>query len=76
MASRPFASVAVALEVGGDQEELLQVSRKTQTRAHTEINTAKEDTHKYTREIMELCLGMRNTVVEGNVFISIRVQGY
>uniref|UniRef100_A0A3B5BCR4 Attractin-like protein 1 n=1 Tax=Stegastes partitus TaxID=144197 RepID=A0A3B5BCR4_9TELE len=25
MASRPFASVAVALEVGGDQEELLQV---------------------------------------------------
>lgn len=26
MASRPFASVAVALELGGDQEELLQVS--------------------------------------------------
>ncbi|KAI3362823.1 hypothetical protein L3Q82_001869 [Scortum barcoo] len=26
MASRPFASVAVALEVGGDQEELLQLS--------------------------------------------------
>lgn len=26
MASRPFASVAVALEAGGDQEELLQVS--------------------------------------------------
>lgn len=26
MASRPFASIAVALEVSGDQEELLQVS--------------------------------------------------
>lgn len=25
MASRPFASVAVALDVGGDREELLQV---------------------------------------------------
>lgn len=35
MASRPFASVAVVLEVGGDQEELLQVSEKTQTRMHT-----------------------------------------
>lgn len=30
MASRPFGSVAVVLEVGGDQEELLQVSRKIQ----------------------------------------------
>ncbi|XP_029376547.1 attractin-like protein 1 [Echeneis naucrates] len=28
MASRPFASVAVVLEVGGDQEELLQVAPK------------------------------------------------
>lgn len=35
MASRPFASVAVALEAGGDQEELLQVSKKTHTRTHT-----------------------------------------
>lgn len=38
MASRPFASVAVALEVGGDQEELLQVSKTTKTR-HTERRT-------------------------------------
>jgi len=34
MASRPFASVNVALEAGGDQEELLQVSEKTHT--HTQ----------------------------------------
>lgn len=33
MASRPFASVAVALELGGDQEELLQVSVTYYTRA-------------------------------------------
>lgn len=31
MASRPFASVAVALEVGGDQEELLQVGVTPET---------------------------------------------
>lgn len=32
MASRPFASVAVELEVGGNQEELLQVrTNKQQT---------------------------------------------
>lgn len=41
MASRPFASVAVVLEVGGDQEELLQVSKKTQTQIYTETNTTK-----------------------------------
>lgn len=35
MASRPFASVAVALELGGDQEELLQVSA---THTHTQIH--------------------------------------
>lgn len=50
MASRPFASVAVALEVGGDQEELLQVSEKTQTQKPTEVNTTREDTHINTRE--------------------------
>lgn len=33
MASRPFASVAVALELGGDQEELLQVSVTSYTHA-------------------------------------------
>lgn len=51
MASRPFASVAVALEVGGDQEELLQVSINTQTRIHKEINKTEEDAHKHKREI-------------------------
>lgn len=50
MASRPFASVAVALEVGGDQEELLQVSKETQTWIQTDVNTIK-DTHKHTWEI-------------------------
>lgn len=54
MASRPFASVAVALEVGGDQEELLQVSKKTQTQIYTKINTTKEDMHSVnTSEIIE-----------------------
>lgn len=54
MASRPFASVAVALEVGGDQEELLQVSKTTKTR-HTERHTqTEEDAHKLTREMILL----------------------
>ena len=48
MASRPFASVAVVLEVGGDQEELLQVGGITQTWTHThrEMNNTKDNTHK------------------------------
>lgn len=55
MASRPFASVAVVLEVGGDQEELLQVSRKTQTQIYTETNTTENDTHTVnTSEIVVL----------------------
>lgn len=37
MASRPFASVAVALELGADQEELLQVS-VTHTHTYTHIS--------------------------------------
>lgn len=54
MASRPFASVAVALEVGGDQEELLQVSKTTKTQ-HTERHTQTEqDAHKLTREMILL----------------------
>lgn len=36
MASRPFASVAVALDVGCDREELLQVRIKSK---HTTIHT-------------------------------------
>lgn len=35
MASRPFASVTVALEAGDDQEELLQVRTKAQTQKYT-----------------------------------------
>uniref|UniRef100_A0A3P9NJK9 Attractin-like 1a n=1 Tax=Poecilia reticulata TaxID=8081 RepID=A0A3P9NJK9_POERE len=35
MASRPFASVDVVLEVGGDQEELQQVRARLQTVAHS-----------------------------------------
>lgn len=50
MASRPFASVAVALEVGGDQEELLQVSKTTKTQ-HTQTE---QDAHKLTREMILL----------------------
>lgn len=44
MASRPFASVAVALELGGDQEELLQVSVSL-TQTHTHINCTHTRTH-------------------------------
>lgn len=40
MASRPFASVAVALEVGGDREELLQVRIPNK---HADMQTATSD---------------------------------
>lgn len=40
MASRPFASVAVALELGGDQEELLQVSATYYTHAPAQEGAA------------------------------------
>lgn len=42
MASRPFASVAVALDVGSDREELLQV--RTQHR-HATIHADSNNQH-------------------------------
>lgn len=58
MASRPFASIAVALEVGGDQEELLQVSTR-QTTQHRQKQTAKDGTHEHKREVRVLCFGKK-----------------
>lgn len=53
MASRPFASVAVALDVGCDREELLQVRIKSK---HTTIHTDSNN-HTCVKETCEhLCL--------------------
>lgn len=76
MASRPFASVDVVLEVGGDQEELVQVSKKTQTQIHTEIDTTKEHTHTVnTGEIMVPCRNLA-TVIEDSRIICITAPAH
>lgn len=49
MASRPFASVAVALDVGCDREELLQV--RIQHKHTDSTATFKEETCEQKREI-------------------------
>lgn len=53
MASRPFASVAVALDVGGDREELLQVriQHKHATISTDSKATFKEENCEQKREI-------------------------
>lgn len=69
MASRPFASIAVALEVGGDQEELLQVSMRQKTQRRQK-QIAKDDTLEHKREIMVICCGKKHDTVSGVVCLS------
>lgn len=46
MASRPFASVAVTLDVGGDREELLQVRIHKHKHATVHADSKKNRTEK------------------------------
>lgn len=76
MASRPFASVAVALELGGDQEELLQVSVTYYTHAPAQEGAA--NTGAVPEERVCVYLGVRAEIPRElpQQVVSAAVQAY